>query len=316
MQARQDNLTNLWFFVGLVVVVLIAATILIPNLLRSGQAADDARAYARRGPDQTAPQSVSLQLADTAVDQSAPEAQDRKMIRTSALDLIVKSPTESAEKIRVVAESSGGFLVSSQTAGEPDAASASLVIRVPVARFEEVRAAVRKLGMRVESERFEAQDVTRQYVDQEARLRNLRAEEAQYLAILKRASTVKDALEVTDKLSAVRGQIEQQQAEFQALSKQVETVAISISLRREADVRVFGLNWRPLYQLKMSAREGVLALGAYVASMTAFLFYLPAVLLWLATIVAGAALGWRLLRWAGRFFFAVPAPNVGEQGAR
>lgn len=251
-----------------------------------------------------------LQLADSQAGESA----DRKLIHTSALDLVVKGPTESAEQIRALAENAGGFLVSSQTAGGPDAATASLTIRIPVTRFEEVRAAIRKLSIRVEAEKLDAQDVTREYVDQEARLRNLRAEETQYLTILKRASTVKETLEVTGKLSEVRGEIEEQQAEFNALSKQVETVAITVSLHSEADVRVFGLNWRPLYQFKMSAREGVQALGDYAASMTAFAFYLPAVLLWLTTVLLGAAIGWRLLKWVARVFFSFPKTKVAEQG--
>ena len=37
--------------------------------------------------------------------------------------------------------------------------------------------------------------------------------------------------------------------------EQVETVAINIGLRAEADARAFGLNWRPLYQLKIAARQ-------------------------------------------------------------
>ena len=64
----------------------------------------------------------------------------------------------------------------------------TLTIRVPAARFEEARAEIRKLGLRVESEKIDAQDVTRQYVDQDASIRNLRAEEAQYLTILKQAA--------------------------------------------------------------------------------------------------------------------------------
>jgi predicted membrane protein len=43
--------------------------------------------------------------------------------------------------------------------------------------------------------------------------------------------------------------------------------------------------------------------GDYAASMSSFIFYLPTVLLWLATILIGAALGWRILRWAGRVLF-------------
>ena len=252
------------------------------------------------------PRAAMLNSLTTGSSSLVGAVDEHKLIRNGALDLIVKSPTESAEQIRALAEGVGGFLVSSQTTGGPGAASASLVIRVPAGHFEEVRAGIRKLVVRVESESFEAQDVTREYVDQEARLRSLRAQETQYLAIMKRAVSVKETLEVSEKLSGVRGQIEQQQAEFNALSKQVETVAISMSLHTEADVSVFGLNWRPLYQLKMSAREGVLALSTYVAAMAAFLFYLPAILLWLATILAGVAIGWRLVKWARLAVFAHP----------
>ncbi len=239
---------------------------------------------------------------------SAPD--DRKMIRNGAMDLIVKSPRDTSEKIRHLAQQFGGFLVSSETSGGEDASTASLIIRVPAARFEDARAEIRKLGLHVESEKLEAQDVTRQYVDQSARLRNLHAQEMQYLGILRQAKTVKDTLEVSDKLNEVRGEIEQQQAEFDALSKQVETVALTISLRAEAEAKVFGLNWRPLYQVKLAAREGLDSVGDYAASMASFLFYLPKVLLWLATILIGAAVGWRMLRWAGKALFVARAKTA------
>ena len=229
--------------------------------------------------------------------------EDRKLIRTNSLDLIVRNPPESAENIRLLAERLGGFLTNSEVNGAQHALYASVSIRVPAARFEEARAEIRKLGLRVEGDRMEAQDVTRDYVDREARIRNLQAQEQQYLGILKRASTVKEMLEVGDKLNEVRGQIEQQQAEFETLSKQVETVAIAISLHAESDAQVFGLNWRPLYRLKMAARDGMEGLGDYAASMTAVLLFLPTILLWLMTILISAAGGWRLLRWVGRRFF-------------
>jgi hypothetical protein len=230
-------------------------------------------------------------------------SEDRKTIRNSSMDLIVKNPRDASEKIRQLADRTGGFLVTSEIYGDQDASSSSLQIRVPTNRFEEVRAEIRKLGLRVENEKLQAEDVTKQYVDQSARLRNLHAQEAQYLGILKQAKTVKDTLEVSDKLNEVRGEIEQQQAEFEALSKQVETVALSISLRAEADAQVLGLHWRPLYQLKIAAREGIDGIGDYATAMAGFLFYLPTVLLWLATILFGAAVGWRILRRAGRALF-------------
>jgi uncharacterized protein DUF4349 len=228
---------------------------------------------------------------------------DRKIVRTCSLDLIVQKPAEAADKIRLLAESMGGFLVESQIGGGQEATSGSLTIRVPAARFDEARAGIRKLGLRVQSERIQAQDVTKQYVDEEAGLRNLRATESQYLMILKQSRTVKDTLDVSEKIGEVRGQIEQQQAEFEALSKQIETAAISVSLESETEARVFGMNWRPLYQMKLAVREGLDGLANYASTMTAAVFLLPSVLLWLATIIVVGAAGWRLLRWAGRLAF-------------
>ena len=61
------------------------------------------------------------------------------------------------KEIRKLAESANGFLVRSQTSGEQGSRYASLEIRIPIARFNEVKAAILKLGVRVESDRLEAQ---------------------------------------------------------------------------------------------------------------------------------------------------------------
>ncbi len=251
-----------------------------------------------------APRSVSM----TTYLPKSESSTERQVVRTSSIDLLVKSPADSVDKIRLLTEHVGGFLVRLQTNGAQDATNATLTIRVPVARFEEVEAEIRKLGLRVENEQMEAEDVGRQYIDQQARLRNLHAQEAQYLTILKQAKTVKDTLEVSEKSNGVRGEIEQQQAEFEILSKQVETVAITVSLRSEAQANMFGVHWRPLYELKLAAMQGLEGLADYASAMFSLVFYLPAILLWLATILAGAFLGWKLLRLGARVLFTAKKP--------
>jgi ElaB/YqjD/DUF883 family membrane-anchored ribosome-binding protein len=253
-------------------------------------------------------ESVALKSIASVPQSSA--AVDRKIIRTTSMSLIVQHPAEITQQIASLADALGGYLVSSESGGE---SSATLTIRVPANRFDEARSQVRKLGLRVESEKVDAQDVTTQYVDQDASLRNLRAEEAGYLDILKQAHTVKDMLAVTEQLSNVRGQIEQQQAEFNTLSKQVETVAISISLRAESETQVFGLNWRPLYQIKLALRDGLDAVGNYATAMISILFYLPSVILWLGTIFIAGFGSWRLVRWAGRRWFGWKATPAAVQ---
>ena len=78
---------------------------------------------------------------------------------------------------------------------------------------------------------------------------------------------------------------------------------------------MFGIHWRPLYQLKIAARNGLEGIADYIAAMVAVGFFLPTVLLWLGTIVFCAAFGWRILRWASRFFFASPETVLTEKGA-
>lgn len=309
---------------GIAAVILVANR--IPNLERSRIAANQAheavlpqsaavRYQADADKVTTTKAMVSTALIEAgAARNSMDSAGAHKMIRTGSVDLVVQKPAEAAETIRALAENMGGFLVNSNVGGGANATSGSLTIRVPAARFEATWAEIRKLGLRVETEKIEAQDVTRQYVDQEANLRNLRAEEVQYLGILKEARTVKDMLQVSERLTEVRGQIEQQQAEFAALSKQVETVAISISLRTEAEARVFGLHWRPLYQMKLALRDGLDAVAGYAAVMTSIVCYLPALLLWMGTIAVGGAVGWRMVRWAGQRFFDWPKPSAAQNG--
>ncbi len=238
-------------------------------------------------------------LADVSAEDS-----ERKTVRTAELDLEVRNPAQSAEKIRALAEQMAGYVVNSEVSGDEPSPAAVIDIRVPATRFEEARNAIKKLAVRVESEKADANDVTKDYVDRAARLRNLRAQETQYLAIMKRAASVPDTLEVSSKLGEVRGQIEQQRAEFTALARQVATVGINVSLVAEADAQVFGVYWHPMYRLKAAARDGVDSLAHYVSAMTAVIFELPAIILWLATITLIAAIAWRILRWIGKKFFA------------
>lgn len=320
-------------------IFVIAAAIVMPNLLRSRMAADESGRFPALNHMYASTRLENMALSDSAtvsvpgagpvaaeLKSAAPAAAakaktaptataDRKIVRTGALELTVKSPADAAEQIRLMAERMGGYLEAAQIGGTKEAPTADITIRVPAAHFEDAKAQIRKLAAHVESEKTDAQDVTRQYVDREARLRNLRAEEAQYLTIMKSAYKVDDLLEVTQKLSEVRGEIEQQQAEFQTLSKQVETVAIAISLRTLADTQVFGLNWRPLNQLKVAARNGLDAIADYATTMAAILFYVPVILAWSLTILFAAVVGWRVLRWTGRRFFDGPALAAPQKAA-
>ncbi|HMK30580.1 MAG TPA: DUF4349 domain-containing protein [Terriglobales bacterium] len=249
----------------------------------------------------------ALHAENTSIARSAA---DRKVVRSGYLDLMVASPVEAIDQVHAIAERFGGYVTSSHVGGVKEQQAGSITIRVPADRFDAVRSEIRKLARRVESESTTANDVTVQYVDTEATLRNYRAEEASYLEIMKRAGRVKDILEVAEKLSDVRGRIETLEAEFRTLSNQVETTAISVNLHMLPLTQAAWLNWRPVHRLTESLRQGLESVADFFAFVTEVGFQIPAVLLWVGSIVLVIRVGWVLLRRFMKSLRAAPGTST------
>lgn len=229
---------------------------------------------------------------------------DRQIIRSGTLEIIATDPSHEAEQLRILATHFSGFVVSSKITGSDQRMrSAEVTMRIPAEYFDRAREQVRATAKAVEQETVEARDVTREYVDQEATLRNCLAEEAQYLTILKRATAVNDVLEVSSKLAEVRGRISQLEADLRLLHHEVEMSLLTINITAMAEAQVFGIRWRPLYKAKLSLRSALTALADYVDSIVELLLNLPAVVMWGFTIVALLKVGWIVLRRVVLLFF-------------
>jgi hypothetical protein len=137
---------------------------------------------------------VSLSAIATAY--AATEPIDRKIIRNGELTLETESPTEGLRKITAAAESHGGFVVTSEFKQNPVAAggkpnqSVTVVARVPASQFASALEQIRGAGERVVQEKVNGQDVSEEYLDVEARLRNKKALEGQFLEIMSNAQLV------------------------------------------------------------------------------------------------------------------------------
>lgn len=193
------------------------------------------------GNAQTAVQDVSLQQADAAQAQPAPA--ERKIIRDASLTLEVEEPVKAAERITSIAESHGGFVVSSESrqvspGGRKGKAYEVFTVqfRVPAAQFEAALKDVRATAGEVTAEKVSGKDVTEEYIDLEARLRTQRALEAQLLDILKTANAVSDALSVQRELATVRGDIERTEGRRRFLENQSSLSTINVTLQPPAPI--------------------------------------------------------------------------------
>lgn len=250
---------------------------------------------------------VAANVQHAAVEEqlgSSGDHAERQVIRSGTLEIIVTDPLQEAERLRDLATRFSGFIVSSKIAGADERMrSAEVTMRIPADHFDEARAQVRAIAKAVEQDTIDARDVTREYVDQEATLRNCRAEEVQYLAILKHATAVKDVLEVSSKLAEVRGRIDQLEADLRFLHHQVEMSLLTINITAMAEAQVFGIRWRPLYKAKLSLRGALSALADYGDSIVELLLNFPLIAIWGFTIVAVLKVGWIVLRRIVLLFF-------------
>ena len=164
---------------------------------------------------------------------SAADFLGRSIIRNGQIDLEVKSVVDSFEQISGIATSVGGFVADSGFRGRDEEQSATMTLRVPADRFEQVLADLRALAVEVNSVSTSAQDVTGEVTDLESALRNLRAVEQQYLELLGRAEAIDEVLLVQDRLNQVRYEIEQAQGQIQLLERLADMATLTVSLRPE-----------------------------------------------------------------------------------
>ncbi len=225
-------------------------------------------------------QPVSLKDADAA--NAASQAFDRKIIRNANLTIEVALPLESQRKIFSIAESHGGFVVTSemtQQATEDKSKSqlsVNLVVRVPSSQFDQVVEEIRATGNRIVQEKRTGQDVTEEFIDLEARIKNQKALENQFLEIMKRAGKVSDALEVQTQLADVRTEIEKLEGRKRFLENQASLSTINVTLQTPAQiVNAVGF-W---YNVRAAFADGVDVAGGIV------LFLIRAVIALLPVLV-------------------------------
>jgi hypothetical protein len=157
---------------------------------------------------------------------------EHMVIYSAYMSLVVEDVSATIAQIDSLATSFGGYVVNSNVSGEKDRLYGSISFRVDAARFNEALQALRDLAADVRSESTSGQDVTEEYIDLEARLRNLEASEAQLLELMKQAGTVEEILKVQQVLVDTREEIEQTKGRMQYLEESSALAYISVSLEQ------------------------------------------------------------------------------------
>lgn len=222
----------------------------------------------------------------------------QRIIKTGDMSLQVADAAKGLEEIERVAGAKGGF-VESSSISDPGAGprSAWATVRIPAASFDEAMRDLKSIATVVLSASVHGVDVTAEFVDLEASIRNARAAESSYLDLLKRTGSVEDILSVTQQLNQTRGEIERLEARKRFMENQTDLATISVSLTEETRVEFPEKTWKPLEVFRQALRDLVVALQQLVNFAIRLLIALIGLLVPIALIVALFLwLGWKIVK--------------------
>jgi hypothetical protein len=182
---------------------------------------------------------------------------ERMVIRDSSLSVLVEHVSQSINQVQNLAESAGGYLVTSYMDTPEGASNGSITIRVPAESVDSTLEAIRNLGVRVVNESVTGQDITDQYQDLEERLRLLEQTKAKFQAIFNQASEVQDLLSVQNQLLSIQSQIDSIKGQQKYLEQNAALSRISVYFSTDELALDYTPEdvWRPQVVFKLAVRS-------------------------------------------------------------
>lgn len=235
----------------------------------------------------------SLVSADLA------EVGERMIIRTVNMTVVVEDTDATIELIRQLVAEKRGYIAEANRWLSNEQPYARVTFRVPAESLDSAVAALQKAAIRVENENTRGEDVTEEYVDLDARLRNLEATEKELLALLtevrENRGKAEDVLAIHREITAIRAQIESLKGRQQYLSRMSAMATISVEIRpKEAPRTVIQrARWSPLVTASRALR-GFVEMLQVLADIAIYLIIFSPV------VIAPVIVIWLLVRWARR----------------
>jgi hypothetical protein len=156
----------------------------------------------------------------------------RRIVRQAMLEIELGDVDRGIRHLAEAIEAAGGFVAGTEVqSDESGPVRARITAHVPPDRFGAAIGGLDALG-RVTLRRITGQDVSEEFVDLEARRRNLERHEAQLLSFMGRAQKVSDLLSLETELARVRGEIERLGGRLRFLGARTEMATVQVALVR------------------------------------------------------------------------------------
>jgi len=203
----------------------------------------------------------------------------RKLIQNASLNLKVKDCMQAQAEIEGFIGKFKGIIVNSQINTSNKAyKSGDIVFKIQPKEMGLILSEIKKLG-EVEAQHVSSEDVTEQYVDLQARLKNLLLVRDRLTKILnERARDVKDILSIERELSRLGGDIESLEGRIKYLDRQVDLSTVTVYFHELHRGIVGSLDFWEKFQetLRVSLETFVSTFNGIIIAIS---FFLP-ILIW------------------------------------
>lgn len=155
----------------------------------------------------------------------------RLIVRTGQASIEVDSLGPSMAELRRIVQRVGGFVAdASVQSGRNQIRSATLELKVPASRFDELTEGIEPLG-RLQFVNVGAEDVSEEFVDLTARVANGHRLEDRLVELLRtRTGKLQDVLSVERELARVREEIERMEGRLRFLKTSAQLSTLSVNL--------------------------------------------------------------------------------------
>ncbi len=113
--------------------------------------------------------------------------------------------------------------------------SYSIEVKIPPSKFEEIANGLKAVGT-LKSLSTNSEDVTFEYIDLDAEIKNLNAQKTRLLAIYDKANNVEEIIQIESEINRVQTKIDSATARMKFLERQVERATLNITLYEEAPI--------------------------------------------------------------------------------
>jgi hypothetical protein len=156
---------------------------------------------------------------------------DKKIIKEGEIRFRTADVAETRKAIYASLKKLGGYAAEEQELNSSYNGEKQITIhaRVPAKNFDQLLTNVSENAESIDSKNIRIKDVTTEYIDVTTRLANKKKLEERYLELLKKGSKISDLLEIENKLTDIRSDIESSQGQLNYMMKQVAYSTIDIT---------------------------------------------------------------------------------------